>query len=278
MKFYQAVMVTLLVSNVAYADIMVQKVTQLSTDPLAESWQKAPAQDVPMMAQQVTAPSLAKASVPKLAVQAMSDGKMVAFRVSWADATADYNVDTGRFSDAVAIELPLGKNPSPMMGQKGGKVQILYWKGLWQKDQDAGFQDVQDLYPNYWVDLYWFAEGEPPYRVPDSFKNPISHQWFVAKQAGNPMSVWSRTAPVQEMVAESWGSLTHQPETVTQGKGVWKDVEWHVVFLRPLKTEDQNDFQFTEAKGQMAFAVWEGGEGNVGGRKHWSNWTAYQLP
>jgi len=51
-----------------------------------------------------------------------------------------------------------------------------------------------------------------------------------------------------------------------------------VVFVRPLKTEDQNDFQFAEAKGQMAFAVWEGSDGNVGGRKHWSNWTAYQLP
>jgi len=92
------------------------------------------------------------------------------------------------------------------------------------------------------------------------------------------MSVWSRTAPVQEMVAESWGSLTSQPESVTQGKGVWKDGEWHVVFVRPLKTEDQNDFQFAEMKGQMAFAVWEGSDGNVGGRKHWSNWTAYQLP
>jgi hypothetical protein len=279
MKFYQTVAATLLVYfNVAQADIAVQKVTTLATDPLAESWQAIPAQDVQLMAQQVTMPSLAKASVPKLAVQGMTDGKMVAFRVSWQDATADYNVETGRFSDAVAIELPLGKNPSPMMGHKGGKVQILYWKGLWQKDQDAGFQDVQDLYPNYWVDLYWFAEGQPPYRVPDSFKNTVSHQWFVAKQAGNPMSVWSRTAPVQETVAESWGSLTHQPETVTQGKGVWKDGKWHVVFLRPLKTDDQNDFQFTEAKGQMAFAVWEGSDGNVGGRKHWSNWTAYQLP
>jgi hypothetical protein len=231
-----------------------------------------------MMTQQVTMPMLAKASVEKVTVRALTDGQAIAWQVSWLDKQPDFNVDTGRFADAVALEFPLAADAAVMMGHKGAKVQILYWKGLWQKDVDKGFQDVQDVHPNYWADLYWFAEGEFPYRVPEAFKNPVAQQWFVAHQAGNPMSDFNRTQPAEEMIAEGWGTLTHQPEAVTTAKGVWADGQWRVVFARPLATQDANDHQFALGeKSQMAFAVWQGAEGNVGGRKHWSNWTAYQI-
>ncbi len=39
---------------------------------------------------------------------------------------------------------------------------------------------------------------------------------------------------------------------------------WTVVLSRPLMTENPNDYQF-EDKGQLAFAVWQGGDRNVGG-------------
>ena len=260
------------------ASITIKRVEALPTNPSAEEWQAAPATEVAVTPQQVTMPALAEAAIDKITVQALTDGKAIAWRLAWQDDAADANVDVGRFSDAVAIELPLNAGASPMMGHRGGgKVQILYWKGLWQKDLDEGFQDVEDVHPNYWSDLYWFADGQFPYRIPDAFKNPYSQQWFIAKTANNPVADFNRQQPVQELVAEGWGTLTHQPNSVTRGKGVWADGKWNVVFSRPLTTTDPNDYQFNGDKGEMAFAVWQGSKNNVGGRKHWSNWTPYQI-
>lgn len=273
-----------LIVGVAFAQqpsISVEKVTgELPMEPFAPAWQTAPMLDVAVFPQQITQPRLEEASITKLTVQGLTDGKSIAWRLSWADDSPSQNVDVKRFSDAVAIELPLTPSASPFMGQKGGgKVQILYWKGLWQKDMDEGFQDVQDVHPNAWSDLYWLAEGKAPHKVPEDFEDPRSHQWFIAKQAGNPGAAFERSQPAQELVAEGWGSLTPQPELATSALGIWKEGRWTVVFSRPLTTDDVNDYQFKPGeKGQLAFAVWQGGADNRGGRKHWANWTAYQLP
>ncbi len=198
--------------------------------------------------------------------------------MSWDDHSPDGNVDVSRFSDGVAIGFPIDPNASPMMGNADGRVQILYWKALWQKDIDAGFQDVQDLHPNYWSDLYWFAEGEFPFPVPEAFSNPESLQWFIAHQAGNPVAAFSRSQPVEELVAEGWGTLTHQPQSATEGKGAWVRDTWAVVFTRPLSTDDPLDYAIEPGKsGQIVLAVWQGHDGNVGGRKHWSAWTPFEV-
>lgn len=247
-------------------------------EPHAAVWESAPSIDVPVSAQNVAMPKLDKASFDKVSLQALSDGTMISWRVTWADDAADANVDIGRFSDAVALQLPLKSDPtSHMMGQKEGAVQILYWKALWQKDIDEHFQDVQDVHPNFWTDLYWFAEGEFPYPIPAAFKDKRSHQYFPAMVAGNPMSQFDRKTPVEELIAEGYGSLTHQPESVTVGRGVYKDGKWTVVFQRPLKTDDASDYQFTSDKGQLAVAVWQGAAANTGGRKHFSAWVPFEV-
>jgi len=257
---------------------VVQVKGNLPSDPLAPEWQQAPVQDVVVMPQQITPPQLALASIDKISAQALTDGQSISWRVSWQDEASDANVDVSRFPDAVALEFPLVSDASPLMGHRGGgKVQILYWKGLWQKDKDEGFQDVQDVHPNVWSDLYWFAEGKAPHRVPDDFKNPLSHQWFIAKQAGNPTADFNQIQTAQELVAEGWGTLTPQQDSVTTATGVWKDGRWTVVFSRPLTSDDPNDYQFKPGKGKIAFAVWQGGAGNRGGRKHWSFWTNYAI-
>lgn len=247
-------------------------------NPFADAWKAAPYVDVVMLAQQIAMPRLEKGSIEKLTVQALHDGKDIAFRVSWADDKPDGNVDTGKFSDGVAIELPLNPAAVPMMGQAGAPVQIIYWKALWQKDIDVGFQDVQSLHPNYWSDLYWFSEGKFPYPVQEAFKKPEARQWFIALSAGNPVAAISRTQPVQELIAAGWGSLTDQPESVSRGKGVWANGKWYVIIARPLTSSDKNDYQFAPGKAGMAsFAVWQGSVGNAGGRKHWANWTPLEV-
>jgi hypothetical protein len=258
---------------------VVKLVAPLPTeDPYAVQWWQAPYVEVEVTPQQMAMPTLAEASIDKIRVQALTDGEWISWRVSWHDPSPDGNVDVRRFSDGVALEFPLDPDALPMMGHEGARVQILHWKALWQKDLDVGFQDVQDLHPNFWTDLYWFAEGEFPFPIPEAFANPVSRQWFVAQQAGNPMAAFSRRQPVEELLAEGWSTLTHQTYSVTTGRGVWVRDSWAVVFSRPLKTEDPLDYQFSlGSKGQVAFAVWQGAAGDVGGRKHWSDWVEFEV-
>jgi hypothetical protein len=211
-------------------------------------------------------------------VQGLTDGRQVAFLVSWKDPSADMNVNSGRFSDAAAVQLAVDANAAYTMGVEGMKVQILYWKALWQKDLDEHFQDVQDLHPNYWSDLYWFAEGEFPYPVPVAFQKPESRLWFVAWQAGNPMADFERAQPVEELVAEGFGTLTHQPESASTARGAWKEGRWSVVFARPLSTNDPLDYQFRPGEPDVvAFAVWDGSSGNVGARHQQSLWVVFEV-
>jgi len=243
-------------------------------DPYAPFWKDVGYVDVSVMPQQATAPQLKTATVDTIRVQVAHDGTQLALRLEWADEEPSGLIDTGRFPDAVAVELPLKAGAPPTMGAAGSPVQIIHWKAIWQKDVDTGYQDVQDVHPNVWSDLYWFAEGGHPYSITKSFKKPEALQWMVAMAAGNPMAVLQRTTPAEEAVAEGWGSLTTQPQSATKARGLWNKGRWAVVFTRPLKTDDPNDVQLEPGKAtQLAFAIWDGGKGQIGARKHWSGWT-----
>jgi hypothetical protein len=258
--------------------LYVQHAALPESDPFAAAWDAVPAMAVPVTPQAITMPALETASVDQVHVQAVTDGRMILWRLTWLDPSPDASVDSGRFTDAVAVQFPLAPNASYMMGEKEMTVQILHWKAVWQKDVDEHFQDVQDLHPNYWTDLYWFAQGEFPYPVPEAFADTTSHQWFPAYRAGNPMADFLRAQPVEELFAEGFGSLTPQSESATGARGAWRDGRWAVVFARPLRTEDPLDYQFSNgSRGNFAVAVWEGSAGNVGGRKHWSMWVEFQL-
>jgi hypothetical protein len=253
--------------------------------PHGTAWDQAAPMTVPMFPQLMAMPTQDKQSVAVIEARALTDGKHLAVRLSWEDASVDATVDSGRFTDAVAIMFPLDPGAAFTMGAANMKVNILQWKAVWQKDIDERFQDVQDVHPNYWFDLYWFAEptsktqdGRVTYRVPESFKNPVSKQWFTAYSAGNPITQFERRTPVQELVAEGFGTLTAQSEAVADGRGVWKDGRWAVVFVRPLKTDDPLDVQLSPgAQTQYSLAVWDGAHSDVGGRKQWSNWAPLKV-
>lgn len=246
-------------------------------DPTAALWRDIVPVPVTMLPQSIAAPASTAVEVPTLHLQLAKDATQLAVRVSWADAEPDTGVDSARFGDAVAIQFPLTPHASVLMGL-GGKVQILHWKAVWQKDVNDGFQDVHILHPNTWADLYWFAQGQHPYPLATAFEDPRSRQWLVAWSAGNPLSDFQRREPCEEAVAAGFGTLTTQKAQATRARGVWAAGTWAVVFQRPLRSEDADDAQLASGTQQLACAVWQGGAGQVGARKQWSNWIPFTLP
>lgn len=252
--------------------------SDIPLDPANTTWASAPLTTVALQPQNQAVPMIEKATITQVRVQAITNGRQIGWRVSWPDPEPNRLVDAGRFCDAVAVQFPLKSNAAYTMGAAGFPVQILHWKALWQEDLDVHFQDVEDLYPNYWADLYWFATGKFPFRVPDSFQRPESRDWFIAYKAGNPMANIDRATSAEELTAEGFGSLTHQEHSVTVGRGSWQGGEWTVVFLRPMETVDPDDYQFAPGtRDTIGFAVWDGAATNVGARKQHSQWVVFEV-
>ena len=247
-------------------------------DPFDSAWDDVPATEVQLLPQQVATPMLERATVPRLRVQAARDDGRIVWRLSWNAAQPSSNVETSRFTDAVAVQFPLVEGAPFTMGAKGQPVTVLQWKALWQKDIDQGFQDVHVLYPNARSDLYWFASGDWPYPVEEAFKDPRSRDWLVGIAAQSPTARIDRTEPIEELVAEGFGTTTNVPDTISSARGQWRDRRWTVVIDRPLTDADPLAVALRPGGlGQIAFAVWDGQADNVGGRKHYVGWIPFKV-
>jgi DMSO reductase family type II enzyme heme b subunit len=144
----------------------------------------------------------------------------------------------------------------------------MQWRAAFQKDIDDGHAPtIRDLYPNSWTDYYpdevLGATDARPYAGALGIENPISR---------------GVASPVLDQMAEGWGSMTVKPDQHALGKGVWKDGSWRVVITRPMVSDDVNAPRLLPGdRTVVAFAVWEGGNREVGGRKAWSTWTPLTL-
>lgn len=251
-------------------------------DPQAKAWETAPAVTVPMLPQVVTTPRHANVAVAEIKVRVLHDGRRIAFHLEWKDATKSDRIVVDRFGDQVAVQLPVkfdkDKLPSPMMGNAGGRVDVWQWRAAFQRDIDAEqhahgshlhaqFQ-LRELYPNAAIDLYpdevLRATDARPYTGALGLDNPISH----------PLAT-----PVLDQAAEGWGTMTVDADGQNaDGKGVWRDGAWRVVIAHPLNSDTENDIQLAPgAESVAAFAVWDGGNREVGSRKSWSNWVPLKL-
>lgn len=252
-------------------------------DPNAKVWETPPALPVPMLPQVVTTPRHANIAVTEMKVRALHDGRRIAFHLEWKDATRSDRIVVDRFGDQVAVELPVTfdkeKLPSPMMGNPGGRVDVWQWRAAFQRDLDAGEQhahgstahaqaQLRELYPNAVVDLYpdqvLRATDARPYTGALGLDNPVSH----------PL----RT-PVLDQSAEGWGTMTVETDADdANGNGIWANGVWRVVIVHPLTGDSENDIHLAAgAESVVAFAVWDGGNREVGSRKSWSNWVPLKL-
>jgi DMSO reductase family type II enzyme heme b subunit len=241
-------------------------------DPDAAFWANITAMPVMMIPQTVTTPTKPDAAIKELKVKAVYNEHWLALRLEWIDPSKSDRLVVNEFGDQVAVEFPVefkaDAQPSPMMGNPGGRVNILQWRAAFQRDIDVGGPpDIKTLYPNAVVDLY----PDQVLRVTDA------RPYTGAVGVDNPVSR-PKLSPVLDQMAEGWGSMTVKPDQHADGKGVWKDGAWHVVITLPLATESQNAPHFEAGSGSVvAFAVWEGGNREVGSRKAWSMWVPFSL-
>lgn len=229
--------------------VMAKKVYgELSLDSDNSMWKNAPSIEIPLAPQVMAKPRIYESNIKKLKVRALHNTKDIAFLVEWEDPTEDSAVDINKFSDAVALEFPsqtAKEKPHFAMGDKENTVNIWFWKAAWQKSE---------------------SDTDRAYATADDFLGGV--------QAGNPVA--QRKAPVENIVAQGFGSATDMEKADIQnisGSGKWQANRWSVVFKRSLTSQDKFDVSFKEGGvTPVAFAVWDGSEGDRGGRKVVSTW------
>ncbi|MBI1801877.1 MAG: hypothetical protein HYR71_09655, partial [Chloroflexi bacterium] len=238
-------------------------------------WKKSTAVEVPLSAQAITAPSLTQTKVKSVTARALHNGAQLAVLVAWADDTKNEQmVRIQDFRDAVALQFPLVEGlPFICMGQPGTTVNIWHWKADWQADLTAR-QDMETLYPNMNVDQYPFADGARP--APRDYKDAN----YVPAFAANNLFAATHTTPVEDLVAGGFGTLTAKPadHQRVQGYGAWANGQWRVILSRALDATAADDAKFAAGKiYPIAFAAWDGANGERDGQKSTSQWVSLKL-
>lgn len=244
----------------------------ISLDPNDSVWDDAPVHPAKLILQDLVEPRLMQASTAEVQVRAITDGKQIAFRLEWIDNTKSDAPGPRHFIDACAVQVPAkieANVPAPQMGESGKTVEISYWRADWQAIVDGREDTIAAIYPNASVDHYPF-EAKPLEKDPNA-KNEMSNRYAPARSLGNSRS-GPRQTPVEDLIAEGPSTLTPAPNAVSKGKGVRTKEGWAVVITRPLP----NGLS-TNARSQIAFAVWEGSHDEAGARKMRTGWIPLAM-
>jgi DMSO reductase family type II enzyme heme b subunit len=244
----------------------------LPSDPADAAWREAPVFTAPLVLQDMVEPRLLEPSTDKVQVRAVTDGKRMAFRLEWADASNNDLPGLGRFADACAVQLPErieADVPAPQMGEAGRPVQITYWRAFWQSAVDGRPDTIKALFPNATVDHYPF---DAPALAPGSdAQKEMAQRYAPARALGNDMA-GPRQRPVQDLIADGPGTIRPAAEQLSEGKGVRDAHGWSVVLARPVPPGLEPG-----KRTQVAFAVWQGAHQESGSRKMRSVWVPLTI-
>jgi DMSO reductase family type II enzyme heme b subunit len=257
---------------VTASEVIVVQVGQLPGSPGDSGWEGAPEYVAKLIPQDLVEPRLAQASTAEVHVQALTNGREIAFRLRWADADQNDTAAPGKFVDACAVQVPvkrMANPPAPQMGESGGAVQIAYWRADWQAWVNGRADDIKSIYPNAEVTHYPFnaqslAKGSPE-------QKETSKRYAPAEAVGNRRQ-GARESAVESLLAEGPGTLSPNPALAVKGTGVYTEKGWAVMMVRPLP-----EGLAPKARTAVAFAVWEGSNQEAGARKMRSGWTPLAL-
>ena len=241
----------------ADANIQVQRVNKLLTDPLDPAWEQLDNVRVPLN------PLWPEPyPISAVAITAIHDGKRLAVLAVWKDSALNgAPIRIQDFQDGMALQFALNDTPPFLgMGDAQNPVNLWYWRAGWQQETDSVRPDMDSKYASMHVDTYFVTS----YRT--------------ASDAGNVLAT-PKASPIEDANARGFGTLKSQPPAAqnVQGQAVWRDGFWSVVFVRTLKSKDAGDVQLRNRRHgvPIAFAVWNGEQRDRNGRKVISNW--YQL-
>ena len=212
-------------------------------------------------------PRLLEPSAREVEVKTITDGTRVAFRLEWADETADDQADVSRFSDACAVQLPAEAGadvPAPQMGESGRAVEITYWRAAWQAMADGREDSIKALHPGAAAD---HCPYQAPALAPGSPEQVAMAARYAPARALDNRMAGPRQQPVQDLIAEGPGTIHPAAETRSTGRGTRRPKGWAVTLVRPLPAWIGPGARF-----EMAVAVWQGGHGEAGARKMRSVW------
>jgi hypothetical protein len=227
-------------------------------DGSAPEWQSILPVFLPTTSQQVTAP-MGGGAVERLAVRAVHYEDRIYLMLEWTDRTQDeYSNHYESFTDAAAVQFPAeagSEVPAICMGQADQAVNIWQWRADQQADQPG-------LPENGYVDSYPSTD--------DLF--------FPARQAGNPLSQKENRSAVSNLMAGGFGTLEVSAGSDLSGNAVYKDGRWMVVFSRPFAASaDLEPTIDGSTPIDVAFAVWDGSQGERNGMKSVSAFTRLQV-
>jgi len=249
------------------AEVVAIRRATVPSAPDDAAWRDVPVYTAALITQDMVEPRLLEVSTDKVDVHTITDGKQIAFRLEWADATKDDLPGISRYSDGCAVQLPLTTGPdvpAPQMGETQRPVEITYWRAFWQSAVDGREDSIKALYPGAAVDHYPFeaASLEPGSEA----QQAMAKRYAPARALGNEMA-GPRTRPVQDLIAEGPGTIQPAPQAKSDGRGVRTKTGWTVVLSRPLPPGLDPG-----KRTQVAFAVWQGSKEESGARKMRSIW------
>lgn len=235
-------------------------------------WQRIPVHSAKLLLQDMVEPRLMEPSTAIVRIQAITDGKQIAFRMSWQDPTLDDVPGPARFGDAAAVQLPAATAadvPAPQMGEDGKPVEITYWSAIFQAVVDGRKDSIETLYPQAKVDHYPFEAAS--LKAGSPVQQEMEKRYSPARALGNPMAGPRQTA-VQDLLAEGPGTLRPAEKSLSSGSGKHSKDGWTLLLVRPLPNGAKPG-----GRTQAAFAVWQGSHQEVGARKMRTGWIPLSL-
>jgi hypothetical protein len=174
--------------------------------------------------------------------------------------------------DACAIQIPedlRAEPPAPQMGDREGLVQVTYWRADWQASVNGRGDTIQDLYPRAVVDHYPFQAKS--LEAGSEEQRAMAKRYATAHAAGN-LRAGPRSTSVEDLIASGPGTLSPGTSLNSFGTGKHQQDGWQVVIGRDLPGGLGYD-----TRTQIAFAVWQGSQQEVGARKMRTGWIPLVL-
>lgn len=249
------------------AQVVALRTAAVPETPTDAAWDAAPEYVAKLLLQDLVEPRQMETTTSQVRVRALFDGSRLAFRLQWADPSANDLPGPKRFCDACAVQLPGRMEPTlpaPQMGEPGRPVEITYWNAAWQAAADGRGDSIRDLYPHAVVDHYPFQA--PPLEKGSPDQEAMALRYTPARAVGNNVA-GPHAKAVEDLLAEGPGTLSPAPASNSTGRGAHTGEGWAVVLVRRLPQGLSPDLGT-----QVAFAIWEGGHEEVGARKMRTAW------